>query len=151
MAAGVKEEEEEEKPVPKLPLVMAMVVIFGVLPMLPHGGNNGKLAKLIEIIYRRIGPAGLIGLPAVTLTLEKSAYDSYTAYYGQSIYEAAKADGTPKHGGFPSGGAQLPSFSLIETRREGQPVVFRWLFLRRAAEALTTRGAANNQDNSMQK
>lgn len=112
--------------IPKLPLVVAFGVLFGVLPLLPHGGNG--LARVIDVIYKRLGPAGLLGLPAVTLTLEKSAYDSYTAFHGHSIY--ADAGTAPKHGGFPSGGAQLPSFSLIETRRPGDATVtFRWSVL----------------------
>mmetsp|Transcript_16390 Transcript_16390/g.53366 ORF Transcript_16390/g.53366 Transcript_16390/m.53366 type:complete len:135 (+) Transcript_16390:28-432(+) len=113
--------------IPKLPLVMAMGVIFGVMPMLPHGG---PLARVIDVIYKRIGAVGLIGLPAITLTMEKTAYDTYCAFYGHSIYAAAKEDPTPKHGGFPSGGASLPSFALIEPRHHADaPLVFRWRVL----------------------
>lgn len=113
----------DEGEIPKLPLIVAFGVLFGVLPMLPHGGNNGTLARLVDVVYRRVGGFGLVAIPLVTLTMEKIAYDTYTAYHGASIYEDTKK--TP-YGGFPSGGAQLPSFSLVRTRREGEPVEFRF-------------------------
>ena len=81
------------------------------------------LPRLIDVIYQRIGAAGLVGLPAVTLTMEKTCYDTYCAFHGHSIYDDKNP--TP-NGGFPSGGAQLPSFSLIATRRDGDPVALRW-------------------------
>ena len=115
--------QEDNGEIPKLPLIVAFGFLFGVLPMLPHGGNNGTLARLVDVVYRRVGGVGLIAIPIVTLTMEKIAYDTYTADHGASSYEDAKK--TP-YGGFPSGGAQLPSFSLVRTRREGDPVAFRF-------------------------
>mmetsp|Transcript_22324 Transcript_22324/g.88620 ORF Transcript_22324/g.88620 Transcript_22324/m.88620 type:complete len:147 (-) Transcript_22324:1122-1562(-) len=126
-ASSAKEEEAPETEIPKLPLILAFGVLFGVLPLLPHN-SKGVLPSLIGAIHRRVGAVGLVLIPAVTLTAEKTAYDTYTAYHGRSIYQEATARPTP-HGGFPSGGAQLPSFSLIETRRASEPVVFRGPFL----------------------
>lgn len=117
---------------PKLPLIVAFGLLFGVMPLMPQSGTS-KLAALVDFVYKRFGAAGLIGVPAVTLTMEKTCYDTYTAYYGQSIYDDAATKPNP-HGGFPSGGAQLPSLSLIHTRKAGDPVSFRLPILVRSPQ-----------------
>jgi len=89
----------------------------------------------VSTVYRRVGPVGLLGIPFITISMEKSAYDTYTAYHGQSIYEDAK--GKKEVPQFPSGGSQLPSFSLIETRKfVGDAVVFRSPHVEQARAAL---------------
>ena len=127
VAAAMANPEPErltEVDIPKLPLYLAFGVIFGVAPMLPNRYNR-DLVYLVSTIYKRVGPIGLLGIPFCTLAMEKTAYDTYTAYHGRSIYaDAAKRNEPPPQ--FPSGGAQLPSFSLIETRKlVADPVVFR--------------------------
>ena len=79
-----------EVDIPKLPLYLAFGVIFGVAPMLPNRYNR-DLVYLVSTIYKRVGPLGLLGIPFCTLAMEKTAYDTYTAYHGRSIYaDAAK-------------------------------------------------------------
>jgi hypothetical protein len=55
---------------------------------------------------------GLVALPFVTLAMEKSIYDTVQAAQGidPNIRPAGR-------GGFPSGGAELPSFSLIPVQK----------------------------------
>ena len=124
MANAEQPERLTEVDIPKLPLYLAFGVIFGVAPMLPNRYNR-DLVYLVSTIYKRVGPFGLLGIPFCTLAMEKTAYDTYTAYHGRSIYaDAAKKNEPPPQ--FPAGGAQLPSFSLIETRKlVADPVVFR--------------------------
>ena len=93
---------------------------------MPQKKGGGVLAKMVGQIYNRVGGVGLLAMPFVSLTLEKSLYDTYCAYHGESIYETATVfDGTGKHGGFPSGGASLPSFSLLKTRGANERATFR--------------------------
>jgi len=123
----------EDEGVPKLPIYLFIGAVFIAAPMLPFKYHQG-LAKMIGVIYSRVGAVGLLGLPIVTLTLEKSLYDTYTAYHGQDIYAAAAAAAAAghkvPHASFPSGGASLPSLSLIKTRTvdaagHAPPVSFR--------------------------
>ena len=92
--------------------------VFIAGPLLPTKKGGGMFAAIVGKVYNRVGAAGLLGIPFVSLFLEKSLYDTYCAYHGESIYDEAPADfdGTGKHGGFPSGGASLPSLSLLKTR-----------------------------------
>ena len=141
IAAAMADPEPErlaEVDIPKLPLYLAFGVIFGVAPMLPNRYNR-DLVYLVSTIYKRVGPIGLLGIPFCTLAMEKTAYDTYTAYHGRSIYaDAAKKNEPPPQ--FPSGGAQLPSFSLIETRKlVADPVVFRLPWVQTAVSALRRR------------
>ena len=141
VAAAMANPEPErltEVDIPKLPLYLAFGVIFGVAPMLPNRYNR-DLVYLVSTIYKRVGPLGLLGIPFCTLAMEKTAYDTYTAYHGRSIYaDAAKKNEPPPQ--FPSGGAQLPSFSLIETRKlVADPVVFRLPWVQSAVSALRRR------------
>ena len=136
--ADPEPERLTEVDIPKLPLYLAFGVIFGVAPMLPNRYNR-DLVYLVSTIYKRVGPLGLLGIPFCTLAMEKTAYDTYTAYHGRSIYaDAAKRNEPPPQ--FPSGGAQLPSFSLIETRKlVADPVVFRLPWVQTVNAALRRR------------
>ena len=138
MANAEQPERLTEVDIPKLPLYLAFGVIFGVAPMLPNRYNR-DLVYLVSTIYKRVGPLGLLGIPFCTLAMEKTAYDTYTAYHGRSIYaDAAKKNEPPPQ--FPAGGAQLPSFSLIETRKlVADPVVFRLPWVENARAALRRR------------
>lgn len=89
---------------------------------------------MINVIYKRVGPAGLVFIPWVTLTLEKAGYDTWCAYHGSSIYDQGVRD--PNDTGFPSGGASLPSFSLVQTRTEGELTTFRSPLLDRCWRAV---------------
>ena len=135
MASTEPEERLTEVDIPKLPLYLAFGVIFGVAPMLPNRYHGGLLS-LISTIYKRVGPLGLLGIPFCTIALEKSAYDTYTAYHGRSIYkDAAERKEPPPQ--FPAGGAELPSFSWIETRKLiSDPVVCRLPWVEGALNAL---------------
>ena len=74
-----------------------------------YGHNRGMTARVVESVCKsRIGPAGLLLLPFCTLGMEKSIYDTVQAAQGINP-NIVPAD----RGGFPSGGSQLPSFSLI--------------------------------------
>ncbi len=80
--AGQPGERLTEVDIPKLPLYLAFGVIFGVAPMLPNRYNR-DLVYLVSTIYKRVGPLGLLGIPFCTLAMEKTAYDTYTAYHGR--------------------------------------------------------------------
>uniref|UniRef100_A0A7S3JUE7 Uncharacterized protein n=1 Tax=Aureoumbra lagunensis TaxID=44058 RepID=A0A7S3JUE7_9STRA len=144
MQESVKKEKGE---IPKLPLIVGFGIIFGVLPMLPQS-KSGTLTKIIDTIYQKLGPGGLIGLPAISLTLEKCCYDTYCAFYGHSIYN----EPTPNGGfQFPSGGAQLPSFSLIETRFPGESIRLRPLhFVFQITNNFSLFASSSNRENPEQ-
>ncbi|KAH8068605.1 hypothetical protein JL721_6459 [Aureococcus anophagefferens] len=130
--------EAFDEEVPKLPLYIAFGLIFGVAPMLPHSYNK-DLVWLVSTIYKRVGPGGLLAIPFCTLTMEKVAYDTYTAYWGKSIYEDAAAAAKKPVPQFPSGGSQLPSFSVIETRKfSSDHVVFRSAYIEAARACLSS-------------
>ena len=130
--------EAFDEEVPKLPLYIAFGLIFGVAPMLPHSYNK-DLVWLVSTIYKRVGPGGLLAIPFCTLTMEKVAYDTYTAYWGKSIYEDAAAAAKKPVPQFPSGGSQLPSFSVIETRKfASDGVVFRSAYVEAARACLSS-------------
>ena len=83
---------------------------------MPTSKGGGLFAKVVGAVYNRFGAAGLLGIPFGSLTIEKSTYDTYCAYHGHDIY--AQHNGEAKHGGFPSGGAALPSLSVLKTRTD---------------------------------
>ena len=60
---------------------------------------------LITPLYRAFGVPGLVALPWVMLSLEKVAYDTFTAARGHDMYTEAQETGLNPHGEFPSGGA----------------------------------------------
>ena len=65
--------------------------------------------RVVErVVNSPVGVYGLFLLPFMTLAMEKSIYDTVQAWQG--INPNIRP---PDRGGFPSGGAELPSFSLI--------------------------------------
>lgn len=92
---------------------MAWVYSFGAT-MVPFtafcvGHAKGMTGRVVEAVVRSpVGVYGLFALPFVTLAMEKSIYDTVQAWQGQNPNVRPK-----DRGGFPSGGAELPSFSLI--------------------------------------
>jgi hypothetical protein len=83
-----------------------------------YGHQRGGTVKVIEAVVRSpIGVYGLLALPFVTLGMEKCIYDTVQAAQGINP-NVRPAD----RGGFPSGGAELPSFSLIPIRKFERPI-----------------------------
>lgn len=86
-----------------------------------YGHSKGVTARVVNAVVRSpLGAPGLLLLPFGTLAMEKSIYDTVQAAQGINP-NTRPAD----RGGFPSGGATLPSFSLIPVqhhhRRVQQP------------------------------
>ena len=88
------------------------------------------MPRIIGPYYRAFGVTGVLALPFITLTLEKVGYDTFLAARGRDLdaerEAAAEASGSKKigaHGEFPSGGAALPSFSLIPVASEQSRLV----------------------------
>jgi hypothetical protein len=75
----------------------------------------GYAARVFRFVYDRFGPVGLLLFPFVTLSTEKTCYDTIQAFRGHDIYTTGPQEGAG--GGFPSGGSSLPSFSLISVRK----------------------------------
>ena len=75
----------------------------------------GFASRAFFFIYQRFGATGLIALPFFTLTTEKVCYDTFQAFRGHDIYSNGPKDGA--RGGFPSGGHDFPSFSLIPVQK----------------------------------
>ena len=78
-----------------------------------YGHQRGMTARAVEAVARSpVGVYGLLALPFVTLGMEKCIYDTVQAAQGidPNIRPADR-------GGFPSGGAELPSFSLIAVQK----------------------------------
>lgn len=79
-----------------------------------YGHSRGMTGRVVErVVKSPIGPAGLLLLPFVTLGMEKCVYDTAQAVQGidPNIKPADR-------GGFPSGGADLPSFSLVPVMKK---------------------------------
>lgn len=74
-----------------------------------YGHSKGVTGRVIESLVKRPGGFyAIFALPFVTLGFEKCVYDT-----AQSI-QGINPNVRPKdRGGFPSGGASLPSFSLV--------------------------------------
>lgn len=73
------------------------------------GHARGMTGRVVEGVVRSpVGVYGLFLLPFATLAMEKSVYDTVQAWQGIDPNVRPK-----DRGGFPSGGAELPSFSLI--------------------------------------
>ena len=119
-AASSSSATQEE--VPKWPIYAFIGVVFIGMPLMPTSKGGGLFAKIVSSVYKRVGATGLLAIPFGTLTMEKATYDTYCAYHGQSIYDAKSSN---PHGGFPSGGAGLPSFSLLKTRAADERATFR--------------------------
>lgn len=78
-----------------------------------YGHSRGVTTRVVERVVRSpVGVYGLFALPFLTLGMEKSIYDTVQAWQGLDP-NIVPAD----RGGFPSGGAALPSFSLIPVRK----------------------------------
>ena len=75
----------------------------------------GVFSRFFYFVYQKFGPFGLLALPFVSLTSEKICYDTFQAFRGHDIYTTGPKDGAG--GGFPSGGSELPSFSLIPVQK----------------------------------
>mmetsp|Transcript_11255 Transcript_11255/g.12886 ORF Transcript_11255/g.12886 Transcript_11255/m.12886 type:complete len:144 (-) Transcript_11255:321-752(-) len=91
----------------------AWLVSFGAM-MVPftafvYGHSRGLTVRVIESVARSpMGVGGLLLLPFITLGMEKCVYDTTQSFQGINP-NIKPAD----RGGFPSGGADLPSFSLV--------------------------------------
>lgn len=83
-----------------------------------YGHNKGLTVRVVNAVVKSpLGASGLLLLPLVTLSMEKSIYDTVQA--AQGINPATRPT---DRGGFPSGGAEfLPSFSLIPVQYKHQP------------------------------
>lgn len=78
-----------------------------------YGHSRGMTARAVEAVVRSpVGVYGLLALPFVTLGMEKCIYDTVQAAQGIDPNVRPK-----DRGGFPSGGAELPSFSLIPVQK----------------------------------
>jgi hypothetical protein len=78
-----------------------------------YGHSRGMTSRVVEHVVRSpVGVYGLLALPFVTLGMEKSIYDTVQAWQGINPNVRPK-----DRGGFPSGGADLPSFSLIPIQK----------------------------------
>jgi len=93
-------------------------VSFGAM-MVPFAGflyfhKLGYFNKSLEVIAKsRFGVHGFLALPFVTLSIEKCIYDTVQSLQG--IDPNVVPEG---RGGFPSGGAALPSLSLVAVRKK---------------------------------
>jgi hypothetical protein len=80
------------------------------------GHSKGMTVRVVEAVARSpVGVYGLLALPFVTLAMEKSIYDTVQAWQGLDP-NIRPSD----RGGFPSGGAALPSFSLIPVQKKSR-------------------------------
>jgi len=94
----------------KLSAAAAMVPFCSFLYLHKRGGT----VRIFEWTYRHLGVGGFFALPFVSLSMEKCVYDSVQAYQGRDANIHPPGAGK----GFPSGGHQLPSFSLIPVNTE---------------------------------
>mmetsp|Transcript_14300 Transcript_14300/g.35901 ORF Transcript_14300/g.35901 Transcript_14300/m.35901 type:complete len:134 (-) Transcript_14300:261-662(-) len=78
-----------------------------------YGHRIGITSRVVErVVKSPVGVYGLFALPFVTLAMEKSIYDTVQAWQGLDP-NVVPAD----RSGFPSGGASLPSLSLIPVQK----------------------------------
>eukprot|EP00585_Thalassiosira_rotula_P001734 CAMPEP_0196155540 /NCGR_PEP_ID=MMETSP0910-20130528/40814_1 /TAXON_ID=49265 /ORGANISM="Thalassiosira rotula, Strain GSO102" /LENGTH=131 /DNA_ID=CAMNT_0041419775 /DNA_START=9 /DNA_END=404 /DNA_ORIENTATION=+ len=104
-------EELDHRGVPSwfLSFSAAMVPFCGFC----YAHSRGVTTRVVErVVKSPVGVYGLFALPFLTLGMEKSIYDTVQAWQGINP-NVRPAD----RGGFPSGGAELPSFSLIPVRK----------------------------------
>jgi hypothetical protein len=101
--------------------------------------SRGGTARLVErVVQSPVGVYGLLALPFVSLALEKCIYD--TAQAAQGIDPTIRP---ANRGGFPSGGAGLPSLALVPVQKE----LPSW-FSHRAATATTTMALPSSSSSS---
>ena len=78
-----------------------------------YGHSRGVTSRIVErVVKSPVGVYGLFALPILSLAMEKSIYDTVQAWQGLDP-NVVPAD----RGGFPSGGAALPSLSLIPVQK----------------------------------
>eukprot|EP00523_Entomoneis_sp_CCMP467_P012515 CAMPEP_0168799818 /NCGR_PEP_ID=MMETSP0725-20121227/18657_1 /TAXON_ID=265536 /ORGANISM="Amphiprora sp., Strain CCMP467" /LENGTH=136 /DNA_ID=CAMNT_0008851357 /DNA_START=110 /DNA_END=520 /DNA_ORIENTATION=- len=78
-----------------------------------YAHSRGLTGYMVNAVVKSpLGVYGLLALPFVTLGMEKCIYDTTQAAQGINP-NFRPAD----RGGFPSGGAALPSFSLLPVRK----------------------------------
>jgi len=78
-----------------------------------YGHQRGVTGRVVErMVKSPIGVYGLFLLPFATLGMEKCIYDSVQSWQGLDPKQRPT-----DRGGFPSGGADLPSFSLIPVQK----------------------------------
>ena len=78
-----------------------------------YGHQRGVTVRVLERLSKtNSGLYGIIALPFLTLSMEKSIYDTVQSLQGidPNIVPADR-------GGFPSGGSNLPSFSLVPVQK----------------------------------
>ncbi len=86
------------------------------------GHSRGLTGRVLEKLVRLPGGIGyyaIFTLPFLTLGMEKSIYD--TAQSVQGIDPCVRPQ---DRGGFPSGGANLPSFSLVPVQKKNIVEIF---------------------------
>lgn len=82
-----------------------------------YGHSKGATVRVVErMVKSPFGVYGLLALPFVTLGMEKCIYDTVQSCQGINPNVRPK-----DRGGFPSGGADLPSFSLIPVQKINYP------------------------------
>ena len=74
--------------------------------------------QMLSFLYRKLGVPGILAMPWITLAVEKVTYDTFLAARGHDMKAEAARTGEAPHGGFPSGGASLPSWSLVAVANE---------------------------------
>eukprot|EP00559_Dactyliosolen_fragilissimus_P004228 CAMPEP_0184867574 /NCGR_PEP_ID=MMETSP0580-20130426/27076_1 /TAXON_ID=1118495 /ORGANISM="Dactyliosolen fragilissimus" /LENGTH=116 /DNA_ID=CAMNT_0027367937 /DNA_START=139 /DNA_END=489 /DNA_ORIENTATION=- len=78
-----------------------------------YGHQRGVTVRVIEKLAKTPGGIyGLFVLPFVTLAMEKSIYDTVQSWQGIDPTVIPE-----DRGGFPSGGGNLPSFSLVPVNK----------------------------------
>lgn len=105
---------------PKEQTLGQFAITFGAM-MVPflgfcYGHQLGYFnAALVRIEKSRFGVYGFLGMPFITLSMEKCIYDTVQSLQGINPKVVPK-----DRGGFPSGGgALLPSFSLVPVMNYG--------------------------------
>mmetsp|Transcript_10939 Transcript_10939/g.16418 ORF Transcript_10939/g.16418 Transcript_10939/m.16418 type:complete len:132 (+) Transcript_10939:57-452(+) len=95
----------------------AWIFSFG-MAMVPftafcYGHQRGMTGKVLERLVKLPGGFyGIFALPFLTLGMEKCIYDT-----AQSVQGINPNTRPADRGGFPSGGADLPSFSLVAVQK----------------------------------
>ena len=118
MSSGAEETKLPEAAKAEEDTNHAWVYSFGAA-MVPfcsfcYGHQRGMTGRVIEkVVKSRVGVYGLLALPFLTLGMEKSIYDTVQCWQGVDPNIRPKG-----RGGFPSGGAELPSFSLIPLQKK---------------------------------
>ena len=82
--------------------------------------HRGGTVRLFSLAYRIGGVPALFGVPVVTLSIEKTLYDSLACHQGidPNFLDKGSPD-APADTAFPRGGHLLPSFSLLPINPDG--------------------------------